>query len=108
MNTKPSRRRASCYPDSITFVNFQSKHFAISITYYDLLGKGHPQLITGWSNGKVDCRTIKAGEVLFKDTMNHGVAGLVDGDYRSVGKSDLICISVEGESTYSSPLGYIF
>lgn len=55
------------------------------------------QLITGWSNGKVDCRSIKTGEVLFKDSMGHGCAGIVEGDYRSVGKTDLICVSVEGE-----------
>lgn len=66
---------------------------------YDLLGKGTPQLITGWSNGKIDCRSILTGEVLFKDTMQHGMAGLIEGDYRSVGKNDLISISVEGEGT---------
>ncbi|CAH1100216.1 unnamed protein product [Psylliodes chrysocephalus] len=75
----------------------KSKHFAISIHYYDLLGQGSPQLLTGWSNGKVDCRSIKTGEVLFKDAMACGVSGIVEGDYRSIGKSDLICISSEGE-----------
>lgn len=75
----------------------QSKNFAISIYSYDLLGKDFAQLITGWSNGKIDCRCISSGEVLFKDVMPHGIAGIVEGDYRSVGKADLICVSVEGE-----------
>ncbi|CAG9855973.1 unnamed protein product [Phyllotreta striolata] len=75
----------------------KSKHFAISIHYYDLLGQGAPQLITGWSNGKIDCRSIKTGEVLFKDSMNCGLSGIVEGDYRSIGKTDLICVSSEGE-----------
>lgn len=69
----------------------------MAIYSYDLLGKGTAQLITGWSNGKVDCRSVLTGEVLFKDTMPQGVAGLVEGDYRSIGKTDLICVSVEGE-----------
>lgn len=63
------------------------------------MGQGSPQLLTGWSNGKVDCRSIKTGEVLFKDAMACGVSGIVEGDYRSIGKSDLICISSEGEGT---------
>lgn len=68
---------------------------------YDLLGYLTPQLITGWSNGKIDCRNLKTGEVLFKDSMSSGVAGIVDGDYRSMGKTDLICVSSEGEGILS-------
>lgn len=75
----------------------QSKNFAISLRCYDLLGQSSLQLITGWSNGKIDCRSVKTGEVLFKDVMNSGLAGIVEGDYRSNGKTDLICISMEGE-----------
>ena len=79
----------------------QSKNFSIAIHTYDLLGCGISQLITGWSNGKIDCRSILTGEVMFKDSMPHGIAGIVEGDYRSVGKNDLICISSEGEGKIS-------
>lgn len=65
--------------------------------HYDLLGAGSRQLITGWSNGKIDCRSILTGEVLFKDNLQHGAAGIIEADYRGTGKNDLICISVEGE-----------
>lgn len=64
---------------------------------YDLIGQGSRQLITGWSNGKIDCRSISTGEVLFKDSLSHGVAGVVEADYRGTGINDLICVSVEGE-----------
>ena len=67
---------------------------------YDLLGQGSTQLITGWSNGKIDCRSIKTGEVLFKDTMSTGISGVVEGDYRSIGKTDIICASCEGEGKF--------
>lgn len=77
----------------------QSKNFALSIYFYDLLGQGSCQLITGWSNGKIDCRSIKTGEVLFKDSVSHSVAGIVEADYRSIGKTDLICLTVEGEGS---------
>ncbi|XP_017768164.1 PREDICTED: Bardet-Biedl syndrome 2 protein-like [Nicrophorus vespilloides] len=85
------------YEQDIRLWRVKSKNFAISLFSYDLLGQGHSQLITGWSNGKVDCRSIKTGEVLFKDTLGHGCAGIVEGDYRSIGKADLICTSSEGE-----------
>lgn len=65
--------------------------------HYDLIGQGSRQLITGWSNGKIDCRSILTGEVLFKDNLGHGAAGIVEADYRGTGKTDLICVSVEGE-----------
>ncbi|KAF5291934.1 hypothetical protein FQA39_LY14166 [Lamprigera yunnana] len=85
------------YEQEIRLWRVKSKNFAISMHYYDLLGQGAGQLITGWSNGKIDCRSIKTGEVLFKDSMKHSIAGIVDADYRSIGKTDLICLTVEGE-----------
>ncbi|KAK9738481.1 Ciliary BBSome complex subunit 2, N-terminal [Popillia japonica] len=85
------------YDQDVRLWRVKSKNFAISIYNYDLLGKGTAQLITGWSNGKIDCRCITTGEVLFKDIMPHGIAGIVEGDYRSIGKADLICVSIEGE-----------
>lgn len=81
-------------------IYFQSKNIPVSIYCYDLLGNGNNQLITGWTNGKIDCRDVKSGEVLFKDNIGHPIAGIVEADYRGSGKSDLICVSIEGESKF--------
>ncbi|XP_069693259.1 BBSome complex member BBS2-like [Periplaneta americana] len=75
----------------------KSKNRAVSIYGYDLNGDGVEELITGWSNGKIDARSSRTGEVIFKDNLNHSIAGIVEGDYRLSGKNDLICCSVEGE-----------
>lgn len=49
------------------FINFfQSKNQAVAIYSYDLDGDGVPELITGWSNGKIDARNDRSGEVVFK------------------------------------------
>lgn len=45
---------------------FQSKNQAVAIYSYDIDGDGVPELITGWSNGKVDARNDRSGEVVFK------------------------------------------
>lgn len=75
----------------------KSKQQVMSIYSYDIDGDGVDELITGWSNGKVDARSTETGDVIFKDTMNHAIAGLVDADYRMEGSNQLIACSVEGE-----------
>lgn len=65
---------------------------------YDINGDGIPELIIGWSNGKVDARNIRTGEVVFHDILSHGIAGIVIGDYTMSGKPQLIVCSTHGES----------
>ncbi|KMQ98241.1 bardet-biedl syndrome 2 protein [Lasius niger] len=75
----------------------KSKHKVISVETFDINGDGAPELITGWSSGKVDARTYNTGEVMFKIQLSSGVAGIVDADYRRTGKPDLVVISTNGE-----------
>uniref|UniRef100_H2YY40 Bardet-Biedl syndrome 2 protein homolog n=1 Tax=Ciona savignyi TaxID=51511 RepID=H2YY40_CIOSA len=80
-----------------TLCSSQSKNQVMAIHSFDLDGDGVPELITGWSNGKIDVRSNSTGEVMFKDNMTSAVAGIVDADYRLDGKNQLICCSVDGE-----------
>lgn len=66
---------------------------------YDIDGDGQDELIIGWSNGKVDGRKCRTGEVIFKDNFVSSIAGIVSGDYRLIGSRDLICCSTTGEGT---------
>ncbi|KAJ8980338.1 hypothetical protein NQ317_008046 [Molorchus minor] len=75
----------------------KSKNVANALHPYDLVGQSKVQLVTGWSHGKIDCRSVETGEVYFKESMNSCVAGIVEGDYRSTGRADVICVSCEGE-----------
>ncbi|XP_073515184.1 BBSome complex member BBS2 [Phyllobates terribilis] len=75
----------------------KSKNLAMSIHAFDLNSDGVCELITGWSNGKVDARSDRTGEVIFKDNFSSSIAGVVEGDYRMDGKTQLICCSIDGE-----------
>lgn len=85
------------YEKSSRYWRIKSKNQAVAITSFDLDSDGVPELITGWSNGKIDVRSDRTGEVIFKDNFTNAVAGVVQGDYRQDGRQQLICVSVEGE-----------
>ncbi|XP_064601546.1 Bardet-Biedl syndrome 2 protein homolog [Liolophura sinensis] len=85
------------YDKTARYWRIKSKNQAVIIHGFDLDSDGVPELITGWSNGKVDARSDRTGEVVFKDNFPHAIAGIVQGDYRMDGQDQLICCSVEGE-----------
>uniref|UniRef100_A0A8C7C994 Bardet-Biedl syndrome 2 protein homolog n=1 Tax=Oncorhynchus kisutch TaxID=8019 RepID=A0A8C7C994_ONCKI len=85
------------YDRTARYWRIKSKNHAMSIHAFDLNADGVVELITGWSNGKIDARSDRTGEVIFKDNFSSSVAGVVEGDYRMDGQIQLICTSVEGE-----------
>uniref|UniRef100_A0A8C6DJ08 Bardet-Biedl syndrome 2 protein homolog n=1 Tax=Moschus moschiferus TaxID=68415 RepID=A0A8C6DJ08_MOSMO len=85
------------YDKTARYWRIKSKNHAMSIHAFDLNSDGVCELITGWSNGKVDARSDRTGEVIFKDSFSSAIAGVVEGDYRMDGCQQLICCSVDGE-----------
>ncbi|XP_071460631.1 BBSome complex member BBS2 isoform X2 [Marmota flaviventris] len=85
------------YDKTARYWRIKSKNHAMSIHAFDLNSDGVCELITGWSNGKVDARSDRTGEVIFKDNFSSAIAGVVEADYRMDGHVQLICCSVEGE-----------
>ncbi|CAL8292923.1 unnamed protein product [Boreogadus saida] len=85
------------YDRTARYWRIKSKNHAMSIHAFDLNGDGVVELITGWSNGKIDARSDRTGDVIFKDNFSSSVAGVVEGDYRMDGQVQLICTSTEGE-----------
>ena len=90
----------------------------MTITSFDINMDGVPELITGWSDGKVDAKSDKNGEVVFKCNLDHSIAGVLHVslfqlaiylsvilrfkfkfkcDYKMDGNEELLCCSVEGE-----------
>ncbi|XP_076849765.1 BBSome complex member BBS2 [Brachyhypopomus gauderio] len=85
------------YDRTARYWRIKSKNHAMSIHAFDLNDDGVVELITGWSSGKIDARSDRTGEVIFKDNFSSSVAGVVEADYRMDGHVQLICTSVEGE-----------
>ncbi|CAF2314792.1 unnamed protein product [Rotaria sp. Silwood2] len=75
----------------------KSRNIAIVLQTFDADGDGVDELVTGWSNGKVDIRSDRTGEIIFKDSLNSSIAGVVKADYRVPGENLLICCTNEGE-----------
>ncbi|CAF5219723.1 unnamed protein product, partial [Rotaria magnacalcarata] len=75
----------------------KSRNIAVVLQAFDVDGDGVDELVTGWSNGKVDIRSDRQGEVIFKESLSSSVAGIVKADYRVAGENLLICCSNEGE-----------
>ncbi|RDD37377.1 Bardet-Biedl syndrome 2 protein-like protein [Trichoplax sp. H2] len=85
------------YDKTTRYWRIKSKNQVVSIFNYDLDGDGVVELITGWSNGKVDARNDRTGEVMFKDNFPSSIAGIIKADYRMDGQQELICCSINGE-----------
>lgn len=46
------------------------------VTNYDMNGDGVDELVTGWTSGKVDIRSLDTGQILYKDVFSSPVAGI--------------------------------
>lgn len=62
---------------------------------FDLDGDGAAELLTGWANGKVECRRCAAGEVVMRDCMAASVAALALAPSGEQGRA--IAVAVDGE-----------
>lgn len=75
----------------------KNKNAVGDIDSFDLDGDGQPELLAGWSNGRFEVRSDDSGELIFKDTFSSGIAGIVKADYRSDGRTQVICCTESGE-----------
>nr|BCL66158.1 Bardet-Biedl syndrome 2 protein [Volvox reticuliferus] len=80
----------------------KSKHSVCAIASYDLDGDGVPELISGWSNGRV--RRADTGEVVYRDHLACPVAAILRADYRNDGMEQVVVCGVEGEVRGYLPL----
>ena len=108
----------------------KSKHEVTALCGFDLDGDGHPETISGWANGKIEVRSDRSAEVIFKDTLSAPVSArhlirtvpcvaslhravshrctalrrlqaILQSDYRSDGHTEVLVCSADGEVRYT-------
>lgn len=83
----------------------KSKHSVSSIIAFDLNTDSVAELISGWSNGKVEARNAATGDVMARDNLGSAVAGLLRGQLRdNEGDLELLAVSAEGQASGSYAL----
>jgi Bardet-Biedl syndrome 2 protein len=67
----------------------KAKHKVISMAGADIAGDGVPALLLGWSNGKIEVRSDRKGEEMFKKMLKQPIAKVFYEDYRLEGRNKL-------------------
>ena len=75
----------------------KSKNTPVTLFGADVNNDGQIELLTGWSNGKLDIRMPHTGEVLYRENFKSSIAGIMIADYNMDGKKELIVCTVVGE-----------
>lgn len=81
----------------------KSKHTPISLQRFDLNGDGVPELIAGWSSGRLEVRLDTTGFLVYKDKFAASIAKLLVTDYRMDGKQQIVAVGTDGEVRGYSP-----
>ena len=81
----------------------KSKHTPISLQRFDLNGDGVPELIAGWSSGRLEVRLDTTGFLVYKDKFASSIAKLLVTDYRMDGKQQIVAVGTDGEVRGYSP-----
>jgi len=82
----------------------KSKHAPHSICSFDMDGDGVPELVSGWSNGKVEVRNSSNGTVVSRDSLASSVSAVLAADFRNDGSDCLMVCSESGEVRGYFPL----
>lgn len=81
----------------------KTKYKVTALLSFDIDGDGVPEVIIGFNHGLVMARRKQNGEVIYRNTFDAGIAGLLACDYKLVGFEQLIVVTEAGEIIGLSP-----
>ena len=75
----------------------KSKFKVTSLCAFDVDGDGILELVVGWATGKVEARSPRSGDLLFKDKLAAPIAAVIPFDYTLSGRPQLVIVSTSGQ-----------
>ncbi|KAL0484490.1 bbs2, partial [Acrasis kona] len=75
----------------------KTNHTVHALGSYDLDDDGIPELVVGWSDGKVEVRHENNGSVIYKDQFQNPISDIVRADYRMDKKEEIMVCAYNGE-----------
>lgn len=85
------------YDRSTRVWRVKSKNKVSAIGSFDLDGDDVPELLSGWSNGRLDVRSCKSGDLVYRDTFSSSVSSILQSDYRLDGRIHILGIAESGK-----------
>eukprot|EP00762_Andalucia_godoyi_P004566 ANDGO_05119.mRNA.1 Bardet-Biedl syndrome 2 protein homolog len=86
-----------CYDGNKRLWKAKSKSVVNSIQGFDLDGDGQPELLAGFSSGRLEVRNASNGDLVFKDTSSSAITSILKERYRSDGKETVLVLAENGE-----------
>lgn len=85
------------YENEARLWRVKSKNSPTTLEIFDIDEDGEPEIIIGWSSGKIEARDSFTGAVKFKDSMQVPVSSIIVADIRNSGEEGIIACGLDGE-----------
>jgi Bardet-Biedl syndrome 2 protein len=74
----------------------KSKTIPVCVDVMDINDDGALEIVSAWSGGKVEARSLVDGALVFKDQLPSACAGLIVADYRLDSRQHCVVVTVDG------------
>jgi Bardet-Biedl syndrome 2 protein len=74
----------------------KSKMIPVCVDVMDMNDDGALEIVSAWSGGKVEARSLVDGALIFKDQLPSACAGLIVADYRLDSRQHCVVVTVDG------------
>lgn len=85
------------YQQNARIWRVKTRHKVISAISSDIMGTGKPDLVVGWSNGRLEVRNEAKGDCIFKKMLKDPISKVLQADYRLDGTQQVMACTETGK-----------